>query len=248
MAHGELSVVLSKSAENMLVHSTKLASDIRTLGIGTLIVNCGVSERRFAEHLEPYMSTSDRFYVRKDEKEVKLASLSTCRGDLINEGDTITQIVGQCGIGVVIIMGWEWSSSTWRRRERLYYYLREQMQEQNVAVIVYSQATTEPEVGIYDRGGIGKLGMMCVAIIKDETTEEIEKVHPRPKPIVMNAKDWAEATRSAQLLINKTNGLEGESSGQWPVDSGQWPVDSGQLGKKKNYQQPTAHPQLTTVH
>jgi hypothetical protein len=219
LAHGELSIVLSESAENMLAHSTKLASDIRNLGVGTLIVNCGVSERRFHEHIEPYISTSDRFYSRKDEKEVKLASLSTCRGDLVSEGDTITEIVGQAGIGVVIIMGWEWTSSTWRRRERLFYYLRELMHNHNVAVIVYSQARTEPTVGIYDRGGIGKLAMMCVAITKDTTTAEIEKVHPRPKPIVMSAKEWAEASRSAQLLVNKVNGLEGGNIGNASVAS-----------------------------
>ncbi len=230
LAHGEVSVVLSESAENMLAHSTKLASDIRTLGVSTLIVNCGVSKGRFNEYIQPYMQTSDYFYQRQDEKEVKLASLSTCRGDLINEGDTITQIVGQAHIGVVIIMGWEWASSTWRRRERLFYYLRELMENHNVAVIVYSQARTEPTVGVYDRGGIGKLGMMCVAITKDTTTAEVEKVVPRPKPIAMTAKDWAEATRSAQLLINKTNGLEGEKN----VDSSM--VDSLIVGdgKKKN--------------
>jgi len=226
LAHGEVSVVLSESAENMLAHSVKLASDMRNMGVGTLIVNCGVSKGRFNDHIQPYMETSDYFYTRKDEKEVKLANLSTCRGDLVSEGDTITQIVAQAGIGVVIIMGWEWTSSTWRRKERLYYYLRELMENHNVAVIVYSQARTEPTVGIYDRGGIGKLAMMCVAITKDTTTAEIEKVQPRPKPIVMSGKDWAEASRSAQLLINKTNNLQGESSGQLPVVS-------DQLGKKK---------------
>ncbi|HEY6171617.1 MAG TPA: hypothetical protein VIX80_05095, partial [Candidatus Kapabacteria bacterium] len=85
---------------------------------------------------------------------------------------------------------------------------------------------TEPTVGIYDRGGIGKLGMMCVAIIKDETSTELEKVAPRPKPIVVTPKEWAEARRSAQLSNNKVNGLEGKSSDQLPVTS-------GQLGKGK---------------
>lgn len=210
LAHGELSVVLSESAENMLAHSTKLASDIRNLGVNTLIINCGVSKQRFNEHLEPYISTSDRFYTRKDEKEVKLANLSTCRGDLVGESDTVTEIVARAAIGVVIIMGWEWTSSSWRRRERLLYYLRELMEEHNVAVIVYSQATTEPVVGKYDRGGIGKLGMMSVAVTKDTTTAEIEKVAPRPMPIILTGKEWVEATRSAQLLIKKTNELQGK--------------------------------------
>lgn len=211
LAHGELSVVLSESAENMLAHSTKLASDIRKLGVGTLIINCGVSEQRFNEHINPYISSSDRFYKRKNEKETKLVPYSTIRGDLVGDGDTITQIVAQAAIGVVIIMGWEWTSSNWRRKERLLYYLRELMHEHKVAVIVYSQARTEPVVGVYDRGGIGKLGVMCIAITKEETTTEVEKHAPRPAPLVMSNKDWAEATRSAQLLINKTNELEGRN-------------------------------------
>lgn len=220
LAHGELSVVLSESAEDMLTHSTKLASDIRKLGVNTLLINCGVSERRFNEHVMPLTSTSDWFPdYKKDENEVKLVPFSTCRGDLVGESDTITQVVNSARVGVVIIMGWEWTSSTWRRKERLYYYLRELMHTQDVAVIVYSQATTEPVVGKYDRGGIGKLGNMCVAIIKDTTSTELEKVAPRPAPLVVSPKEWAEATRSAQLLINKVNGLEGEKVDSSMVDS-----------------------------
>ena len=229
LAHGELSVVLSESAENMLAHSTKLASDMRNLGVSTLLVNCGVSSNRFNEHVMPVTTTNDWFPdYKENENERKLVPYSSGRGDLIGDSDTITQIVSSARVGVVIIMGWEWTSSSWRKRERLYYYLRQLMEEHNVAVIVYSQARTEPTVGIYDRGGIGKLGMMCVAIIKDETSTELEKVAPRPKPMVVTPKEWAEAQRSAQLLVNKVNGLEGKSSDQLSVAS-------GQLGKgKKN--------------
>ena len=214
LAHGELSVVLSASTENMLAHSTTLASDIRKHGVNTLLINCGVSSRRFNEHIMPLTTTNDWFYKRTDDKEVKLVPYSSNRGDLIGESDTITQIVSNAGIGVVIIMGWEWVSSSWRRRERLLYFLRELMEEHKVAVIVYSQARTEPTVGVYDRGGIGKLGMMCVAIIKDTTTSELEKVAPRPAPMVVTPKEWAEATRSAQLLASKINGLQGKNSGE----------------------------------
>ncbi|HEY6171800.1 MAG TPA: hypothetical protein VIX80_06045, partial [Candidatus Kapabacteria bacterium] len=177
LAHGELSVVLSESTENMLIHSTKLASDMRNLGVSTLLVNCGVSANRFNEHVMPVTTTNDWFPdYKEDENERKLVPYSSSRGDLIGDSDTITQIVSSARIGVVIIMGWEWTSSSWRKRERLFYFLRQLMEEHNVAVIVYSQARTEPTVGIYDRGGIGKLGMMCVAIIKDETSTELEKV------------------------------------------------------------------------
>jgi hypothetical protein len=222
LAHGELSVVLSESAENMLSHSTKLASDIRKHGVSTLLINCGVSTNRFHEHVMPATTTSDWFPdYKKDEKEIKLVPYSSTRGDLIGDADTIAQIVSSAHIGVVIIMGWEWTSSSWRKRERLYYFLRQLMEEHHVAVIVYSQARTEPTVGMYDRGGIGKLGMMCVAIIKDTTSSELEKVAPRPAPMVVTPKEWAEATRCAQLLVNKINGLEGESRGLLPVVSDQ---------------------------
>lgn len=212
LAHGELSVVLSQSAENMLIHSTKLASEIRSHGVNTLLINCGVSANRFNEHVMPVTTISDWFYkYKKDEKETKLVPYSTCRGDLVGDSDTITQIVSCAGIGVVIIMGWEWTSSSWGRRERLLYFLRLLMQEHNVAIIVYSQATTEPTVGVYDRAGIGKLGMMCVAIIKDTTSTELEKVSPRPEPIVVTPTEWAEAQRSVELLVNKVNDLQEEN-------------------------------------
>jgi len=230
LAHGELSVVLSRSAENMLAHSTNLASDIRKHGVSTLLVNCGVSANRFNEHVMPITSTSDWFYKRKDPKETKLVPYSSSRGDLIGEADTIAQIVSSAGIGVVIIMGWEWTSATWSRRERLFYFLRQLMQEHNVAVIVYSQATTEPTVGIYDRGGIGKLGMMCVAIIKDETSTELEKVAPRPKPMVVTPKEWAEAQKSVDLLVNKVNDLQEENGYFRMGESAPLPITSGQQG------------------
>ena len=92
LAHGELSIVLSESAENMLAHSTKLASDIRKLGVGTLIINCGVSEQRFNEHINPHISSSDRFYKKQNEKETKLVPYSTCRGDLIGEFEAIDEL------------------------------------------------------------------------------------------------------------------------------------------------------------
>jgi hypothetical protein len=209
----------------MLTHASKLASDIRKHGVSSLLINCGVSANRFNEHVMPLTNSSDWFYKRTDPKETKLVPYSTCRGDLIGDSDTITQIVSSAGIGVVIIMGWEWTSISWGRRERLLYYLRQLMQEHNVAVIVYSQATTEPTVGVYDRAGIGKLGMMCVAITKDTTSTELEKVAPRPEPMVVTPKEWAEAQRSVELLVYKINDLQEEnvqtSSGQLPVVSDQ---------------------------
>ena len=122
------------------------------------------------------------------------------------------------------------------------------MEEHKVAVIVYSQARTEPTVGLYDRGGIGKLGMMCVAIIKDATSTELEKVAPRPVPIVVTPKEWAEATRSAQLLASKVNGLEGENADECRVDSVQLKKGERPTAKAQRLQSKDPNYQLATIH
>src|SRR2546421_11656697 len=49
LTHGEVSVVMSDHAEKTLQHSAKLASSIHKSGLGVLLINCGVSDKRFRE-------------------------------------------------------------------------------------------------------------------------------------------------------------------------------------------------------
>lgn len=201
LAHGELSIVLSDNAEKIMQHSHNLAATVQEGGVGVLLINCGISERRFREHAGYPEGTKAPHYMIR----------TSYRGDLIGEGADIREIVDVCKIGIVIIAGWEWASSSYRRKERLLYFLRALMAEREVAVIVYSQASTKPVVGKYDRGGVGKLAMIAAAIITDSASASLETYRPKPFPIVAaTTDDMNAAERSAQLLINKINDLRGD--------------------------------------
>jgi hypothetical protein len=201
MAQGELSIVLSDNAEKVMRHSSALAKKIQDIGANVLLINCGMSNRRFREHAGYPEGAHQPHYVIR----------TSYRGDLIGERDEIEQLVSACKIGVIIIAGWEWTSSNHRRKERLIYFLRELMAEEDCAIIVYSQAPTKPVIGKYDRGGVGKLSMLAAAIITDETAYDLETLKPKPLPLVVNSEDDNRmAEESARLLINKINGLQGE--------------------------------------
>ena len=51
VTHGEVTVVISDNAESLMKHSCKLANSASDAGIGTMLINCGMSERRFRKHL-----------------------------------------------------------------------------------------------------------------------------------------------------------------------------------------------------
>ncbi len=203
VAHGELSIVMSDNAEKVMKHSSALAKKIKDAGVGVLLINCGMSNKRFREHAG---------YPEEGNPKVHYLIHTSYRGDLIGERDGIEQLVRECGIRVIIIAGWEWTSNSYRRKEKLIYFLRELMAEKDVAVIVYSQAPTKPVIGKYDRGGVGKLAMLAISIINDETAEVLEKAEPKPPPLVYNGKEELEAMeRSAQLLASKINDLQGKN-------------------------------------
>ncbi len=204
VAHGELSIVMSDNAEKVMKHSSALAQKIKDAGVGVLLVNCGMSDRRFREHAG---------YPEECNPKTHYMIRTSYRGDLIGERAEIEQVVRECKIAVVIISGWEWTSNSYRRKERLIYFLRELMAEKGIAVIIYSQAPTKPVIGKYDRGGVGKLSMLAIAIISDEAAGILEKAGPKPPPLVYNGRQELEAMeRSAQLLASKINNLQVEKS------------------------------------
>lgn len=197
IAHGEITIVMSDHAEKVMRHSCTLAHSVKTAGVNVLLINCGLSEKRFRDHsgYPEECNPKTHFIIR-----------SSIKGDLVGEGVELDQLIGQCKIGVVIIAGWEWASSSWRRKEKLIFFLRELMAEQNVAVIIYSQAPTKPVIGKYDRGGVGKLAMLAIAIVRDDMSTELERSIVKPPPLVVHsAEELREAERSAQLLVNKIN-------------------------------------------
>ena len=96
-------------------NSCKLAKSIQSAGVGTLLINCGHSERRFRKHIG---------YPEEAKPKTHLLVKTTVKGNLIGEKTEIDQALIECDVRVVIISGWEWASASYRRKERLMFYLR----------------------------------------------------------------------------------------------------------------------------
>ncbi|MFI5262897.1 MAG: hypothetical protein ACHQM6_00120 [Candidatus Kapaibacterium sp.] len=210
LAHGEVTVVISNNASSVAKHSWELAAGIQKVGMGVLLINCGMSKGRFNEFEETTLPQPNTGKPKHGQQH--LVVHSSVRGDLAGERDAIAQKVRECGIGVVIISGWEWSSSSYRRKQRLLFNLRELMEDEDVVIVIYSQARTEPIAGEYDRGGLGWLSMLAVEIVRLEASDDLKKTVSKPPPLVVLPKDIEESERSAQLLASKINNLEGEKS------------------------------------
>jgi len=116
----------------------------------------------------------------------------------------------QAKVSVVIIMGWEWTSSSYARKERLLFFIRQLLRE-GTAVVVYSQAQTNPTPGKPDRAGLGKLAMLAYGIVNVEGAVEAAKMAPSPTPIVATNEEMEMMDKKIQLVMNKINGLPEKS-------------------------------------
>lgn len=202
LRNGEVTIVTSESAEASMVHSCRLGADMQKAGVPTLILNCAISDKRFREYFAKNHKWSNN--------NPKLMFKSSSRGNLAADAEDISQIIVEGRIGTIVILGWEWTSSSWRRKQRLLHYMREIMDIYGVAIVVYSHCYNSPKPGHVDKGGLGKLALLAMFVVGIEASEELEESCPKPPPLVY--KDLAErqaAERSAQLLMSKINGLEG---------------------------------------
>ena len=86
------------------------------------------------------------------------------------------------------------------------------MEEEEVAVILYTQTPTNAKAGTWEKGGLGKLASLVYKIVEAESKDEIDESAPKPKPIVASKSDMDSAERSAQVLIKQINELGEESS------------------------------------
>jgi hypothetical protein len=201
--HGEVTVVTSTNAVATMKHSSRLAVATQKAGVPVLLVNCGMSDKRFREYF--YETHSPQ--IKKQE----LVLHSSVRGNLIGEREAIDQIVEETGTGVLIIAGWEWTSDSYRRKQRLLSYLRALAEERDVAIVIYSHIANAPIAGEIDHGGLGKLSLLAMFVVEIEASKVLEDAAPKPPPLVSQSLEEEEAAeRSAQVLINNINGLEGE--------------------------------------
>jgi hypothetical protein len=208
--HGELTIVASHNAESSMKHSAQLAAKTQQSGVPVLLINCAMSDKQFKEHFNKHHAPSV--------KRPHVVLMSSVRGNLIGEKEAIDQIIEETGTGVIIISGWEWTAASWRRKQRLLFYLRELMEERDVAIVIYSHVHNAPVAKEIDHGGLGKLSLLAMFVVELEASEHLENESPKPPPLVsLSLEEDQAAERSAQLLINKMNRLqrgEGENDGQ----------------------------------
>jgi hypothetical protein len=196
---GELTVVTSDHAEASMRHSSRLADSFRKIGLSSLVINCGLSDRRFRSH---YYNTHGEDTFKKP-----MMLLHTSRvGNVIGDREGIDQMIREGKISVIILVGWEFASATTRRRNRLFYYLQELMQEHNLPVIVYSQTTGTPIAGMM--GPLGKLGAAAFEIVRIDTSSVLEEAVKKPPVLVWEShEELRKAEEGVQQLLMNINAL-----------------------------------------
>jgi hypothetical protein len=206
---GELTIVTSDHAEATMQHSSRLADSFRSAGLNVLAVNCGMSERRFREHYyktygEPFSERTRGKQTRGERTRVILRT--SLVGNVAGDREAIDQIVREAKIGVVILAGWEFASSTVRRRNRLFFYLRELMHERGISVIVYSQSLNNPVAG--KMGALGKLAAAAMEVVKIDSSKALENAIKKP-PVIAWESEHEQHTieRGVQQLVRNINEL-----------------------------------------
>ena len=197
---GEVTIVTSDHAQATLQHSSRVANSFRKAGLNTLVINCGMSDRRFRTHY--YDTYGEDTYTKPM---VILKSL-VC-GNVAGDRELIDQILREGKITTLILVGWEFASSNTRRRNRLFHYLMELMQSLDITVIVYSHTTGNPIAG--KMGPLGKLGVAALEIVKIDSSTILEEAVKKPPVLVWEShEEMARAEQGVQQLLRNINDLD----------------------------------------
>ena len=195
---GELTLVKSDHAEATLMHSARLSNSFRKAGLNVLTINCGMSDRRFRSHY--YDTYGEDTFTRP----MIVLKSSEC-GDLIGERESIDQIVQEGKIGAIILAGWEFASSTRKRRDRLFFYLCELM-KQGITIIVYTQTTGNPVAGKMQV--LGKISARAMQVVEIDTSKMLEDVVKKPPVLVWESTaEMLRAEEGVQQLLKNINTL-----------------------------------------
>jgi hypothetical protein len=211
VSEGELTIIRAAQAAEIMKHSCEVAKAARAAGAGVLIINTGLSKRRFKAaaadvgiELSPVRDTSSMVSPGN----TSLIIQTSIAGELSSQLSEIRQICEEAKIRIVIITGWEWTSASHRRKELLLFGLRGLLDELDISLIVYTQSPNSIASGKYARGGVGKLAMIAYEVVdylpedtRDAETDLGELVGvPKPQPVVVGGE---------QLSARKINELQG---------------------------------------
>lgn len=192
VTEGELTIITAAGAAEIMKHSCELAVASRKAGAGILIINTGLSKRRFKEaateagiEVSPVRDTNAMISPGT----VPLIIQTSLAGELSSQLGEIRHICEEAKIRIVVITGWEWTSSSYRRKEQLLFGIRGLLDELDIALVVYSQSPNRIECGKYARGGVGKLAMIAYDVLDIEAVKGLSQEEtdlgefvPAPKP------------------------------------------------------------------
>lgn len=205
ISQGELTVIVADTADDMLRHSSQLAADTYALGIGVAVINCGITRTRFNEYTEHITKYTDNSYFAKKQKP-RIVGYTCEVGNLINDEFALRSLRYHAMASIVIIVGWEWSSDSYSRKDKLLFMLRKLLDE-GTTIIIYTQTRTKPVPGRMDRGGIGKLGTLARSVTSIEAAVASHKSAPAETPVVATEEEMAKVEKEIQSIMNNINGL-----------------------------------------
>lgn len=205
--YGEMTIVKSDSASASMVHACKLGEKLTQRNLSALVVNCGMNRKRFTEHFHKHHT----YAYKNTKEETSFIYYHSMIGDLSGDSDAIHQLVWQQCIGAVIITGWEWVASNWRKKQKLLYFIRLLMDELNVAVIIYSNTPMNVEPGKYSNLGAGKLSLMTSFVAEIDAADELEEEVGKPEPLFEDKEEEKKAEEGVKVMVNEINELDSGS-------------------------------------
>lgn len=206
---GELTVIVADTADDMLRHSAQLATDTHALGLGVVLINCGITRTRFNQYTE-HITKCSQYTYESQKRKPRLVGYTSEVGNLVNDEYALRGLRAHAMASVYIIIGWEWSSNSYTRKDKLVFMLRELLDE-GATIIVYSQTRTKPIPGRMDRAGIGKLGSLARSITSIEAVVASHKAIPVEPPVIATEEEMEKVEQSIQSIMNNINGLGDKS-------------------------------------
>ncbi|HEY6171530.1 MAG TPA: hypothetical protein VIX80_04635 [Candidatus Kapabacteria bacterium] len=203
---GELTVIVADTADDMLYHSSKLATDTFALGLGVVLINCGITRTRFNEYTEHITKCTESSYYATKKYIPRLVGYTSEVGNLVNDEYAFRSLRAHAKASVFIIVGWEWSSDSYLRKDKLMFMLRKLIDEGST-IIVYTQTRTKPIPGKMDRGGIGKLATLARSVTSIDAVVASHKSAPAENPTVATEEEMDKVEKEIQSIMNNINGL-----------------------------------------
>src|ERR1043165_9588968 len=115
VTEGEVTIIKAENASEVMEHSCDLASAIRSAGVGVMVINTGLSLRRFKEAAT---RSGIEWQAVRDSNTIVSPGKTSCiihtaeAGDLGSQIPNLATVCKEANIKIVIVTSWEWTSSS----------------------------------------------------------------------------------------------------------------------------------------